>query len=118
MSAKGKAVLVQGAWIGCCKPQWAAQPAYCVSAPEQRPTGYKSCGRGLKRSLPPKSTNAVLHAQAAVTIAVLALGVAMHARLLALFRLLTQGGSVLRNLLVRSPHLCPNDSLCIQPPCP
>ncbi|CAK0731645.1 hypothetical protein CVIRNUC_000023 [Coccomyxa viridis] len=38
--------------------------------------------------------------RAAMTIAVLALGVAMHARLLALFRLLTQGGSVLRNLLV------------------
>ena len=67
---------------------------------------------------PTKINNAVLHAQAAMTIAVLALGVAMHARLLALFRLLTQGGSVLRNLLVRSPHLCPNDSLCIQPPCP
>lgn len=45
------------------------------------------------------------HAQAAVTLAVLALGVAMHARLLALFRVLTQGGSVLRNLLVRSLHL-------------
>ena len=67
---------------------------------------------------PTKINNAVLHAQAAMTIAVLALGVAMHARLLALFRLLTQGGSVLRNLLVRPPHLRPNDSLCIQPPCP
>ena len=54
-------------------------------------------------------------AQAAVTIAVLALGVAMHARLLALFRMLTQGGSVLRNLLVRSFHLHTNNALCTLP---
>ena len=54
---------------------------------------------------PTRTNHTVGHAQAAVTIAVLALGVAMHARLLALFRVLTQGGSVLRNLLARSLHL-------------
>ena len=54
---------------------------------------------------PTRTNNAVLHAQAAVTIAALALGVAMHARLLALFRVLTQGGSVARNLLARSLRL-------------
>ena len=40
-----------------------------------------------------------------MALAVLALGVGIRARLLVLFRVLTQGGSVLRNFLARSLRL-------------
>ena len=45
--------------------------------------------------------------QAAVVVAVLALCVVIRVRLLALLRLLTRGGSVMRNLLARSLRLHP-----------
>ena len=58
------------------------------------------------------------HAQAAVVIAVLALGLAVRARLLALLRLLTRGGSVMRNLLARSLCLHPiRTAPCMRSPC-